>query len=91
MIRILLSARLGELRWTQADLARKTGIRASTIGDYYNEMTDRVSLRHLERICSALECDLPDLLAIVPEKEDGMLGDRTRSGQVVKAPVRRKK
>ena len=45
MIRILLSARLGELRWTQADLARKTGIRASTIGDYYNEMTDRVSLR----------------------------------------------
>lgn len=91
MIRILLSIRLGELRWTQADLARKAGIRVSTIGDYYNEMTDRVSLRHLERICSALECDLPDLLAIVPEKEDGMLGDRTRSGQVVKAPVRRKK
>ena len=36
MIRILLSTRLGERRWTQADLARATGIRPSTINDYYN-------------------------------------------------------
>lgn len=35
MIRILLSTRLGERRWTQADLARATGIRPSTINDYY--------------------------------------------------------
>lgn len=34
MIRILLSTRLGERRWTQADLARATGIRPSTINDY---------------------------------------------------------
>ena len=51
MIRILLSTKLGELRWSQADLARKTGIRASTIGDYYNEMTDRINLRHFGLIC----------------------------------------
>lgn len=31
MIRILLSSRLGEKKWTQADLARKTGIRPTTI------------------------------------------------------------
>ena len=31
MIRVLLSRKLGELRWTQADLARKTGIRPNTI------------------------------------------------------------
>ncbi len=90
MIRILLSTRLGELKWTQADLARKTGIRPSTIGDYYNEMTDRVNLRHLEQICVALGCDLPDLLTLVPENEDGTLGERTRSGERVKAPVLRK-
>lgn len=90
MIRILLSIRLGELRWTQADLARKTGIRPSTIGDYYNEMTDRVNLRHLEKICSALECDVSDQLAIVPDKKDGSPGNRSRSGQIVKAPIRRK-
>ena len=39
MIRILLSARLGERRLTQADLARMTGIRAATINEYYNELT----------------------------------------------------
>ena len=38
MIRILLSKKLGELKWTQADLARATGIRPTTISDYYNEI-----------------------------------------------------
>ena len=33
MVRFLLSTKLGELRWTQADLARKTGIRPATIND----------------------------------------------------------
>ena len=57
MIRILLSTELGKRRWSQADLARMTGIRASTIGDYYNELTDRINLRHFELICKALDCD----------------------------------
>ncbi|MCD7845550.1 MAG: helix-turn-helix transcriptional regulator [Oscillospiraceae bacterium] len=54
MIRILLSARLGERRWTQADLARKTGLRPSTINEMYHEICERVSLEHLDRICEAL-------------------------------------
>lgn len=62
MIRILLSTELGKRRWSQADLARMTGIRASTIGDYYNELTDRINLRHFELICKALDCDLTDIL-----------------------------
>ena len=44
MIRILLSTRLGERRWTQADLARATGIRPSTINDLYHEIAERVNL-----------------------------------------------
>lgn len=58
MIRILLSTRLGERKWTQADLVRETGIRASTINDLYHEMTDRVSLEQLDQICKALDCDI---------------------------------
>lgn len=46
MIRILLSTRLGERRWTQADLARATGIRPSTINDLYHEIAERVNLEH---------------------------------------------
>jgi putative transcriptional regulator len=61
-IRILLSTRLGERRWTQADLARKTGIRPSTINEMYHELCERVNLEHLELICEALDCDLTELL-----------------------------
>lgn len=69
MIRILLSTRLGELRWTQADLARKTGIRPNTINELYHELCDRVSLTHLDLICEALDCELSDLIIRVPNKE----------------------
>lgn len=62
MIRILLSTRLGERRWTQADLARKTGIRASTINELYNEFAKSVSLETLDKICEALGCELSDLI-----------------------------
>lgn len=65
-IRILLSRKLGELRWTQADLARKTGIRPNTINDLYNEFATRVSLEHLDRICEVLDCDLSEILVREP-------------------------
>lgn len=67
MIRILLSIRLGERRWTQAQLADATGIRPNTIKDLYHEMTDRVSLEQLDLICKALNCKVSDIL--VPEEE----------------------
>jgi putative transcriptional regulator len=66
MIRILLSTRLGERRWTQADLARKTGIRPATINDLYHEMAERVNLEHLDIICEVLGCDISDIVIRVP-------------------------
>ncbi len=69
MIRILLSTRLGERRWTQTDLARATGIRPSTINDLYHEIADRVNLEHLDLICEALGCELSDLIVREPNSE----------------------
>lgn len=65
-IRILLSRKLGELRWTQADLARRTGIRPSTINEMYHELCDRVNIDYLDRICNVLDCDLTELLVYIP-------------------------
>lgn len=62
MIKILLSRKLGELRWTQADLARKTGIRPSTISEIYHEMVERINLEHLDLICEALDCELEEII-----------------------------
>lgn len=81
MIKILLSRKLGELRWTQADLARKTGIRPTTINDLYHEMAERVNLEHLDLICEALECDLDEIIVRIPNNSPRI--DSTRAGNKV--------
>ena len=78
MIKILISRKLGELRWTQADLARKTGIRPSTINDLYHEISERVNLEHLDLICEALDCDLDEIIIRIPNEITKI--ERTRSG-----------
>ena len=75
MIRIKLSAKLGELRWSQADLARATKIRPNTINEIYNCLCERINLDHLDLICEALDCDLSDILEYIPNKTK-MTGSR---------------
>lgn len=82
-IKILLSRKLGELRWTQADLARKTGIRPTTINEMYHEICDRVNLEHLDLICEALNCDLSEILIRVPNSIP-KTADRNRTGKIDK-------
>lgn len=69
MIKIHLSRLLGERRWTQADLARKTGIRPNTISEIYNELVERVNIEHLDIICEVLECDISELLEHIPNNK----------------------
>lgn len=66
MIRINLSTILGKKRITQAELSRKTGIRPATINEMYHEITERINLIYLDKICEALECDISDLLEYEP-------------------------
>ncbi len=79
MIRILLSTKLGELRWTQADLARATGIRPNTINELYHELVERVNLDHLDLICEALDCKLDELIVRHPNKKPKVLHTKTGS------------
>ncbi|MEG1971967.1 MAG: helix-turn-helix transcriptional regulator, partial [Oscillospiraceae bacterium] len=60
MIKVHLSRLLGERRMSQAELSRQTGIRAATINELYNELAERVSLEHLNKLCEALNCSLYD-------------------------------
>lgn len=77
MIKVLLSSRLGDLRMTQADLARMTGIRPSTINELYHEITERVSLEHLDLICEALGCELDELIVRIPNENPKIVHTRT--------------
>lgn len=49
---------------TQAELARRTGIRPATINEMYNEFSERINLEHIDKICAVLDCDISDLLKI---------------------------
>ena len=82
MIKILLSRKLGELRWTQADLARKTGIRPSTISEMCHEMVERINLEHLDLTCEALDCELDEI--IIRVQNDSPKIHSTRAGKPVR-------
>lgn len=81
MIKILLSRKLGELRWTQADLARKTGIRPTTTNELYHEIAERVNLEHLDLICEALDCELDEIIVRIPNSTPKI--ESTRAGKKV--------
>lgn len=68
MIKIHLSRILGERRWSQAYVARQTGIRPNTIGEIYGEAIARINVDHLDKICELLGCTISDLLEYVPNK-----------------------
>jgi len=69
MVRIHLARLLGEKKWKQKKIAEMTGIRPTTIGEYYHEMIERVTLKHVEAICRALNCRPNDLFEIVDDEE----------------------
>ena len=77
MIHIMLSRKLGELRWTQADLARVTKIRPSTINDYYHDIAERINLEHFDLICEALGCELDEILVREPNEKPLISSYRT--------------
>ena len=81
MIKILLSTKLGELRWTKADLARVTGIRPNTISELYHGFAERVNLRHISLICEALNCKLDELMEYVPDENPNIV--HTRNGSLI--------
>lgn len=66
MIKIHLSRILGEKRISQSDLAKATGIRPSTINDWYHEIVPRLNVEHIDKICEVLDCTVADLIEYIP-------------------------
>ena len=63
MITIYLPRLLSERHMTQADLARLTGIRPSTICDLCNNNAGFIKLQHLDLICQKLGCNVDDIIS----------------------------
>lgn len=53
----------------QSQLANKTGISASAVNRYYNNSFININKNDIERMCKSLNCNVEDLIKIVPNKE----------------------
>lgn len=69
MVILHLNRILGEKRMSQAELSRCTGIRPMTVNDWYHDITDKISLEHLDRICEVLDCSVSDIIEYIPNKK----------------------
>lgn len=58
---------------SQAELARRTGIRPATINEMYWEFAERVNLEHIDLICKTLGCRIEDFMEVVYENNDEKL------------------
>ena len=67
MIKIKLAVLLAERGLKQKDLAKATGIRANTICAMVHGDINNISLKNLELICEALECDVYDIYEYIPK------------------------
>ena len=68
MVKFHLSKLLGEKRMTQKELSQKTGIRNSTINEYYNEIAISIKFEHIDKICEVLDCTTDELFEYLPNK-----------------------
>lgn len=69
MVKIKISDLLGRYKMTQKELAQKTGIRPATISALYHEETKRIEIEHIDKLCSALNCQPGDLLEYIPNQK----------------------
>ena len=67
MVTIKLRELLERHGMTQAELARLTGIRPSTICDMCNNNADFLKIDYLNRILAVLNCGLSDVLEDILE------------------------
>ena len=69
-VRINLQQLLEERGMSKSKLAFKAELQRTQLNQYIKNEIQRVDLGVLARICSALQCDITDILEYVPASEE---------------------
>lgn len=64
MIKICLDETLKRLNISRYELSKRTGIQYQIIDNYYKNKVKRYDCFVLERICTALNCDISDIIKL---------------------------
>ena len=62
MIQLTLAKALDEAQISRYELAKHTGIQYQIIDNYYKNHVKRYDSYILDRICTALDCDISDII-----------------------------
>lgn len=62
MIKITIDKMLSKLNITRYELAKRTGIQYQIIDNYYKNKVVRYDSYILDKICTALNCDISDII-----------------------------
>ena len=65
MIRIILKETLNKMNISRYELAKRTGIQYQIIDNYYKNKVIRYDSFILNKICTALDCTMDDIVEIV--------------------------
>lgn len=68
MIQFKLNELLEARGWTAYRLSQECGVRQDVIGQYRSNTVKRAALAQLNKMCTALKCDIADLMEFVPDK-----------------------
>lgn len=66
-IKINISRILGEKKMTMRELSNMTGIRPSTISNFYYEESKRIEIDQINALCKALGCQVGDIFEYVED------------------------
>lgn len=69
MVKLTLDRYLNEQGITRYELAKRTGIKFQTIDGYYKNRVVRYDAYILDCICSALECEISDIIEYVKDEQ----------------------
>ena len=69
MIKLTIDKYLDKRGITRYELAKRTNVKFQTIDRYYKNRVVRYDSYILDRICTALECDLSDIIEYVKDDE----------------------
>ena len=69
MVRLTIDKYLDKRGITRYELAKRTEVKFQTIDRYYKNRVVRYDSYILDRICTALECSLSDIIEYVNDEE----------------------
>ena len=84
MIKFQLREILAKKDLNQADLARMTGIRPTTISYLYHGFAKRIQLEYIDLICEAPNVNIDELIVRESDPEIRRKVNRTRRGTLKK-------